>query len=119
LLPVSRLIEREPMHRRGSGRVTAHPEATQNQTNPTQTICRSARSAKGLSTRLVDAYTLRMVEKPELTIVRDMDDYPAIARCSTCGKEMALRQRWFTSAAENLTWFGDQFRLHLAQEHSG
>ena len=74
--------------------------------------------AKGLSTSLVDAYTLRMAEKPELTIIRDMDDYPATARCSTCGREMALRQRWFTSAAENLAWFGDRFRLHLEQEHS-
>ena len=66
----------------------------------------------------MDAYTLRMVEKPELTIVHDMDDYPATARCSTCGKEMALRQRWFTSSAENLAWFGDQFRVHLEQKHS-
>ena len=98
--------------------MTGNSAVTQNQTGPTRTIGRRARSAKRLSTSLVDAYTLRMVEKPELTIVRDMDDYPAIARCSTCGKEMALRQRWFTSAQENLAWFGDRFRLHLEQEHS-
>jgi hypothetical protein len=59
-----------------------------------------------------------MAKKPGLTIVRDMDDYPAIARCSTCGKEMALRRRWITSSAENLAWFADQFRFHLAQEHA-
>jgi len=56
-----------------------------------------------------------MAEKPELTIIHDMDDYPAVARCSTCGKEMALHQRWITSSKENVVWFADQFRLHLAE----
>jgi hypothetical protein len=60
---------------------------------------------------------MRMAKKPELTIDRDMDDYPASARCSSCGKVMALRQRWINSSAENLVWFADRFRLHLAQEH--
>jgi len=58
-----------------------------------------------------------MAEKPELTIVHDMDDYPAIARCSACGVNMALRRRWITSSAENLVWFADRFKLHLAKDH--
>jgi hypothetical protein len=59
-----------------------------------------------------------MAKKPELIIVHDMDDYPAAARCSTCGKEMALSQRWINSSAENLVWFAEQFKLHLVQEHN-
>ena len=55
---------------------------------------------------------------PEMTILNDMDDYPAIARCSCCGAVMPTRQKWFHSAADNLAWFADQFRLHLVQEHS-
>jgi len=98
--------------------MTDNSGVTPKSISPTPTIRSSALSTKGLSKSLVDAYTLPMAEKPELTIVHDMDDYPATARCSTCGREMALRQRWFTSAAENLAWFGDRFRLHLEQEHS-
>lgn len=46
-----------------------------------------------------------------------MNDYPANARCSACGKEMPLRQAWFTSSTENLVWFAEQFRLHIEKEH--
>lgn len=55
---------------------------------------------------------------PKLTVIHDMNDYPATAKCSSCGKEMPRRQRWFMSAAENLAWFADQFRFHVEQEHS-
>ncbi|MGA2651882.1 MAG: hypothetical protein ABSF28_15225 [Terracidiphilus sp.] len=55
---------------------------------------------------------------PKLTVVHDMNDYPATANCSACGKEMPRRQRWINSSAENLAWFADQFRFHVEQEHS-
>lgn len=55
---------------------------------------------------------------PRLTVVHDMNDYPATAKCSACGKEMPRRQRWITSSADNLAWFADQFRFHVEQEHS-
>jgi len=63
------------------------------------------------------ADTLRTERKPELTVVHDMNDYPASARCSSCGEEMPVCQRWITSSADNLAWFADKFRFHLAQEH--
>lgn len=63
--------------------------------------------------------TLIVARKPELTVVYDEYDYPATARCSSCGKAMPLRQRWITSAADNLNWFAEQFRLHVGKEHSG
>jgi hypothetical protein len=63
--------------------------------------------------------TLPMARKPELTVVYDEYDYPATARCSSCGKEMPLRQRWITSSAQNLDWFAEQFRLHVEEEHPG
>lgn len=59
----------------------------------------------------------RLNSKPELTVVHDLNDYPANARCSSCGKQMPVRQRWIMSSAENLDWFADQFRLHVALEH--
>ncbi|MGA2216555.1 MAG: hypothetical protein ABSG51_00615 [Terracidiphilus sp.] len=55
---------------------------------------------------------------PKLTVVHDMNDYPATAKCSSCGKEMPQRQRWINSSADNLAWFADQFRFHVEQEHS-
>jgi hypothetical protein len=55
---------------------------------------------------------------PKLNVIHDMNDYPAAARCSLCGKEMPRRQRWIMSSAENLAWFADQFRFHVEQEHS-
>jgi hypothetical protein len=61
----------------------------------------------------------RTKREPGLTVVYDMNDYPATARCCSCGEEMALRQRWITSSAENLVWFADRFRLHVEQEHPG
>jgi hypothetical protein len=65
------------------------------------------------------ADTLPMVGMPELIVIRDMNDYPANARCSCCGKAMPVRESWITSSAENLAWFADQFRLHVEREHSG
>ena len=61
--------------------------------------------------------SLPLARKPELKVVRDLNDYPATARCSSCGEEMPARQRWINSAAENLAWFADQFRMHLEHEH--
>jgi hypothetical protein len=61
--------------------------------------------------------TLPMEKAPELIVIRDMNDYPATARCSSCGKMMPVRQRWITSAADNLAWFADQFRLHVENKH--
>ena len=58
-----------------------------------------------------------MARKPELTVIHDVYDYPATARCSSCGRVMPVRQRWITSSTDNLLWFADQFRLHVAQEH--
>jgi hypothetical protein len=58
-----------------------------------------------------------MAKNPALIVVRDMDDYPATARCSVCGEEMALRPKWITSSAENIAWFADRFNLHMAKEH--
>jgi hypothetical protein len=55
---------------------------------------------------------------PKLNVIHDMNDYPATAKCSSCGKEMPRRQRWITSSADNLAWFADQFRFHVEQEHS-
>jgi len=63
--------------------------------------------------------TLAMATKPELTVVYDEYDYPATARCSSCGKAMPSRQRWITSAADNLTWFAEQFTLHIEKDHRG
>jgi hypothetical protein len=60
---------------------------------------------------------LHLISKPKLTVVRDINDYPAAAKCSACGEEMPLRGRWITSAAQNLAWFADQFRIHVEQEH--
>jgi len=61
---------------------------------------------------------LNTTTTPKLTVIHDMNDYPATAKCSACGKEMPRRQRWVTSAADNLAWFADQFRFHVEQEHS-
>jgi hypothetical protein len=55
--------------------------------------------------------------KPELLIVYDEYDYPATARCSSCGKAMPVRQSWITSSTDNLIWFADQFRLHVEKQH--
>ena len=65
------------------------------------------------------ADTLLRAGMPELIVIRDMNDYPATARCSCCGEAMPVRERWITSSAENLAWFADQFRLHLENEHFG
>jgi hypothetical protein len=60
---------------------------------------------------------LHFIIKPKLTVVHDINDYPAAAKCSVCGEEMPLRGRWITSSAQNLAWFADQFRIHVEQEH--
>jgi hypothetical protein len=60
---------------------------------------------------------LHTAGKPELTVVRDEYDYPATARCSSCGKAMPARRRWINSSADNLLWFADQFKLHVEREH--
>lgn len=62
---------------------------------------------------------LTRTSKPKLTVVYDDYDYPSAARCSSCGKAMPVRQRWITSAADNLIWFAEQFRLHVGEEHPG
>jgi NMD protein affecting ribosome stability and mRNA decay len=56
---------------------------------------------------------------PEMTVIADMNNYPATARCSACGQAMPTRQRWINSSADNLVWFAEQFKLHLAQQHPG
>ena len=61
--------------------------------------------------------TLHLEKRPELTVIRDLNDYPATARCSACGEVMPPRQRWINSSAQNLAWFADQFRLHIEREH--
>ena len=61
--------------------------------------------------------TLHSLAKPELIVTRDMNDYPATARCSACGKGMPIRQKWINSSADNLAWFANQFRLHVEQMH--
>jgi NMD protein affecting ribosome stability and mRNA decay len=61
--------------------------------------------------------TCFVTRKPELLIVHDEYDYPANARCSSCGKAMPLRQSWITSSTDNLIWFAEQFRLHVETEH--
>jgi len=61
---------------------------------------------------------LHATTTPKLTVVLDMNDYPATAKCSACGKEMPRRQRWITSSADNLAWFADHFRFHVEHEHS-
>jgi hypothetical protein len=60
-----------------------------------------------------------MAKTPELIVIHDMNDYPANARCSSCGEAMPMRQRWITSSADNLAWFADQFKLHIEKEHPG
>jgi hypothetical protein len=60
---------------------------------------------------------LHLISKPKLTVVHDINDYPAAAKCSVCGEEMPLRGRWITSSAQNLAWFEDQFRIHVELEH--
>jgi hypothetical protein len=55
--------------------------------------------------------------KPQLTILHDEYDYPATAKCSSCGQAMPTRQRWINSSADNLNWFADQFKLHLEKAH--
>jgi hypothetical protein len=57
--------------------------------------------------------------KPELKIICDLNDCPTRAICSCCGEEMPARRGWFTSAADNLKWFADQFRHHVELEHTG
>lgn len=59
---------------------------------------------------------LPISKKPELVIVYDLNDYPVSARCSSCGAVMPQRQKWITSAAENMEWFANQFRLHLGPD---
>ena len=56
-------------------------------------------------------------KRPGLVVIHDMNDYPANAKCSSCGEAMPIRQRWITSSADNLVWFADQFRLHVEKEH--
>jgi hypothetical protein len=62
------------------------------------------------------AEVLPISKGPELVITYDLNDYPVSARCSTCGAVMPQRQKWITSAAENLEWFANQFRLHLGPD---
>jgi hypothetical protein len=66
--------------------------------------------------RSVDTLPLT-AKRPKLIVIRDMNDYPANARCSSCGEPMPIRQRWITSLADNLVWFADQFLLHVEKEH--
>jgi len=66
--------------------------------------------------RLAGVLPISKSKEPELVITYDMNDYPVKARCSSCGKEMPARKGWFTSAAANLAWFADQFRLHLESD---
>ena len=61
--------------------------------------------------------TLPMARKPKLTVFRDMNDYPATARCSSCGEAMPVRQEWIISAGDNLAWFPDQIQRHITQQH--
>jgi hypothetical protein len=74
-------------------------------------------ASESIGGALVD--TLPMAMKPELIVVRDEYDYPANARCSSCRKAMPVSEKWITSAADNLAWFADQFRLHVEKEHPG
>jgi len=62
------------------------------------------------------ANVLPISKRPELVIDYDLNDYPVSARCSSCGAVMPQRQKWITSAEENLEWFADQFRLHLGPD---
>jgi len=66
--------------------------------------------------RLAGILPVSKSKEPELVITYDLNDYPVKARCSSCGKEMPARRGWFTSAAANLAWFADQFRLHLEND---
>jgi len=61
---------------------------------------------------------LHLISKPKLTVVRDINDYPATAKCSICGEEMPARRRWINSSADNLAWFAEQFRIHVEREHA-
>jgi hypothetical protein len=63
--------------------------------------------------------TLPLARKLELIVVHDEYDYPAAARCSSCGKAMPVSPMWIASSAENLAWFADQFWLHVKNEHPG
>jgi hypothetical protein len=67
----------------------------------------------------LSADSSRTKKKPELTILYDINDYPATAKCSSCGDEMPVRERWINPSAENLAWFTDQFKLHVEQQHPG
>jgi hypothetical protein len=62
------------------------------------------------------AEVLPISKQPELVIAYDLNDYPVSARCSSCGAVMPQRQKWITSAAENLEWFSNQFKLHLGPD---
>jgi hypothetical protein len=62
---------------------------------------------------------LPRTRKPELEIIRDLNNCPTQAICSCCGEEMPVPRSWITSAADNLKWFADQFRHHVEREHTG
>ena len=74
-------------------------------------------ASESIRSGLVD--TLLISRKPELIVVHDINDYPATARCSSCGEAMPVRQSWITSSTDNLVWFADQFSLHVEQQHPG
>ena len=72
-------------------------------------------TSESIGGRLVDTWP--MARKPELNVIHDVYDYPATARCSSCGKTMPTCRRWIISSADNLTWFTAQFRLHVEEDH--
>jgi hypothetical protein len=54
---------------------------------------------------------------PTLRITYDANSFPASARCSACGEEMAKREPRSPAIGENLRWFKTQFDLHKTNKH--
>jgi hypothetical protein len=54
---------------------------------------------------------------PTLRIIYDANSFPASAKCSACGEEMAKREPRSSAIGENLRWFKTQFDLHKAHKH--
>jgi len=55
--------------------------------------------------------------EPEMQLRCDENGIPILAKCSAYGATMPQAEPRIMNPIENVTWFGDQFSLHVAQSH--
>src|SRR4051812_49176782 len=80
----------------------------------------SLRASPAPSLRIVEGAKLLMDMQqcgPEMQLRCDVNGNPISAKCSTCGAQMSQSSPRISNPLANVTWCGEQFRLHVANCH--